>query len=128
MSRSDASPRIAGLEWSRMEVHDPDGAAHTYKDAKLFPGGSREWDWNETGTRHQPGIQYADVEELLEHGAEVVVLSRGIDRRLRVPDATVSRLEDEGVEVHVLQTEEAVERYNELREERAVGGLFHSTC
>jgi hypothetical protein len=27
-----------------------------------------------------------------------------------------------------LQTEAAVERFNELRENIAVGGLFHSTC
>ena len=47
-----------------------------YKDAKLFPGGSREWNWRETGTEHVPGIQPADVQELLDHGAKVVVLSR----------------------------------------------------
>ena len=30
------------------------------KDFKLYPGGGREWDWNETGTRHVPGIQPGD--------------------------------------------------------------------
>ena len=24
----------------------------TLRDAKLFPGGAREWDWRETGTEH----------------------------------------------------------------------------
>ena len=38
----------------------------SFRDAKLFPGGSRKWDWNETGTHHTPGIQPADVKELLE--------------------------------------------------------------
>jgi hypothetical protein len=33
-----------------------------------------------------------------------------------------------GIEVEVLQTEAAVERFNELRESMPVGGLFHSTC
>lgn len=117
------SPRITRVSWGRLEVED-----HSFKDAKLFPGGSREWDWNETGTRHVPGIQPSDVEELLEHGATVVVLSRGFDERLWVRPETLRMLEDEGVLVHVEQTEEAVRLYNELRESEKVGALIHSTC
>ena len=37
-------------------------------------------------------------------------------------------LRDKGVEVRVLQTEEAVACFNELAEIAPVGGLFHSTC
>ncbi|MGH7564146.1 MAG: Mth938-like domain-containing protein [Gemmatimonadota bacterium] len=124
-SEPAASPRIEGLEWGRIEV---EGAQLPYKDAKVWPGGSREWDWNETGPRHEPGIQPADVEELLEHGATTVVLSRGIQRRLQVPRDTLEMLKEKGVQSHVLQTEEAVRLYNDLREREAVGGLFHSTC
>lgn len=120
-----ASPRIERLEWGRIDVA---GVPTPFKDAKLWPGGSREWDWNETGTRHEPSIQPADVEELLAHGASVVILSRGIQRRLRVRPDTLEMLEEKGVESHVLQTEEAVRVYNDLRERQPVGGLFHSTC
>jgi hypothetical protein len=98
------------------------------RDFKLFPGGGRAWDWNETGTRHQPGIQPADVRELLDHGAEVVVLSRGMELALHTCPETLALLETEGIEVHVEETTEAVRLYNELRETAAVGGLFHSTC
>ena len=48
-----------------------------FKDVKLWPGGGREWDWGETNTRHEPGIQPSDVEELLVHRPDIVVLSRG---------------------------------------------------
>ena len=67
------SPRISHLSWGHIEVegHPP------FKDAKIFSGGAREWDWRETGTRHVPGIQPADVQELIEHGARTVVLSKG---------------------------------------------------
>lgn len=119
------SPRIRRHAWGRIEV---DGAATPYKDAKLWPGGSREWDWNETGTRHEPGIQPADVQELLLNGARTVVLSRGVQRRLQIRPDTLQMLEQKGVAAHVLQTDEAVRLYNELREREAVGGLFHSTC
>jgi hypothetical protein len=117
------SPRITRVSWGRLEIEDD-----SFKDAKLFPGGSREWDWNETGTRHVPGIQPSDVEELLEHGATVVVLSRGFEERLRVLPETLRMLDDEGVPVHVEQTEEAVRLYNELRGSEKVGALIHSTC
>jgi hypothetical protein len=119
-----SSPRISHLSWGRIEVegHPP------FKDAKVFPGGARVWDWDETGTRHTPGIQPVDVQELIEHGAKAVVLSKGIWERLQVSPETLEVLANNGIEVEVLQTEAAVERFNELRERMPVGGLFHSTC
>ncbi|HET7851431.1 MAG TPA: Mth938-like domain-containing protein [Methyloceanibacter sp.] len=118
------SPRIARLSWGQIEVegHPP------FKDAKIFPGGAREWDWSETGTRHVPGIQPADVRELIDRGASTVVLSRGVWQRLRVCPETLQTLAKAGIAVEVLQTEAAVKRFNMLRESVPVGGLFHSTC
>ena len=98
------------------------------KDFKLYPGGGRPWDWEETGTRHVPGIQPADVEEVLEQGARVVVLSRGMDLALQVCAETLELLRELKVEVHVEETRAAVELYNRLARTQAVGGLFHSTC
>ena len=99
------------------------------KDVKLWPGGGRPWDWNETGTQHDPGIQPADVEELLEHGSQVVVLSRGQELQLKTSPATLDLLKKRGVTVHVEETKAAVNLYNELAERGVpVGGLFHSTC
>lgn len=119
-----ASPKITALSWGRLEV-EGQGA---FKDAKLWPGGARTWDWGETGTEHDPGIQPADVEELLERGARVVILSRGMSERLQVQQETVAKLEDRGVRTEVLQTQEAVRRYNELAGKEPVGALIHSTC
>lgn len=124
MPQQQTSPKILNLEWGTVEV---DGGTR-YKDAKLYPGGSRAWDWNETGTSHVPGIQPADVEELLTHDAEVIVLSKGINRRLQVKQDTEDMLNQKGVEYHILQSEEAVEKYNELRKDHRVGALIHSTC
>lgn len=99
------------------------------KDFKLWPGGGRAWDWTETGTRHRPGIQPADVRELLDRGCRIVVLSRGMWLRLGVCDETLELLENAGVEVRRAETKEAARAYNELAAGgAAVGGLFHSTC
>jgi hypothetical protein len=99
-----------------------------FKDVKLFPGGAREWDWNETGTRHVPGIQPADIQELLDSGAEKVILSRGMQKRLETTAVTIQHLEASGVETHILPTEEAVDLYNTLADSERVGALIHSTC
>ncbi|MGI5185838.1 Mth938-like domain-containing protein [Dactylosporangium sp. CA-152071] len=118
------SPRIVDVSWGRIKAEE----VGVVKDLKVWPGGGRAWDWGETGTRHSPGVQVADVEELLEHGATVVVLSLGMDEQLGVPDATVDALEARGIEVHVAETREAIDVYNSLVGSAAVGGLFHSTC
>jgi hypothetical protein len=98
------------------------------KDFKLYPGGGRSWDWSETGTHHRPGIQPADVEEFVAGGATVVVLSRGMLRRLHVHPRTVQFLEDRGVTVNVAETTAAVRIYNDLADSEPVAGLFHTTC
>jgi len=124
MATEDRSPRILAVSWGHLDVEGL-GAG---KDFKLYPGGGRAWDWNETATRHEPGIQPSDVEELLARGATAVVLSRGMELKLQVDPATLELLAARGVEVHVAETRAAVELYNELAERAPVGGLFHSTC
>jgi hypothetical protein len=119
------SPRIKHVSWGRLEV---EGRAEPYKDAKLFPGGSREWNWRETGTNHVPGIQQTDVQELLDHGAMIVVLSRGMKECLEVPHETLEFLKERQISAHVLPTADAAKLYNQLAEKEAVGGLFHTTC
>ncbi|MDH5647528.1 MAG: Mth938-like domain-containing protein [Candidatus Heimdallarchaeota archaeon] len=117
------SPKIEHLSWGKLII-----AGKTYRDAKLYPGGAREWDWSETGTHHQPGILPADVQELLDNGAEVVILSKGIDELLGTAPETIEMLNGHNIPFHILQTEQAVELYNQLRETHPVGALIHSTC
>ncbi|GAA2095522.1 Mth938-like domain-containing protein [Actinomadura alba] len=124
MERPDRSPRITHISWGRMEVE----GIGSGKDFKLYPGGGRLWDWSETGTRHSPGIQPADVRELLDHGCTVVVLSQGMELRLETTPEVLGLLEAAEVEVHVEETTAAAELYNRLAESHAVAGLFHSTC
>lgn len=119
------SPRILTIEWGKIEVE----GLGIGKDLKLFPGGGREWDWNETGTRHVPGIQPADVEELVQMGSMIIVLSRGMQLVLQTCPETLSWLNSLSIPTIVEETKEAVAVYNKLvTEGNAVGGLFHSTC
>ena len=98
-------------------------------DAKLWPGGGREWDWGETGTHHSPGIQPRDVEELLRYGPDVVVLSRGRELRLETAPATLALLDERGVRVVHEETSIAITEYNRLVDAGVrVAALLHSTC
>ncbi|OHB73303.1 MAG: hypothetical protein A2V70_16110 [Planctomycetes bacterium RBG_13_63_9] len=120
-----SSPLIEHVAWGRMEVE----GLGTGRDFKLWPGGGRSWDWTETGTHHAPGIQPADVEELLAHGAKIFVLSRGMAGRLQTSPETIEYLKQREIEYHFQETQAAVETYNRLAKEgKPVAGLFHSTC
>ena len=118
------SPRVTHISWGHMTVE----GLGTGKDFKLYPGGGRAWDWTETNTEHVPGIQPADVEELIQHGCKTIVLSRGIQLVLQTCPETLHMLKEKKITVYVEETKAAVERYNTLTEHEAVGGLFHSTC
>jgi len=119
------SMQISLIEWGTIEIQ----GLGRFQDVKLWPGGGREWDWSETNTHHVPGIQAADVSEILERGARVVVLSRGMELRLHTTPKALEHLRTVGATFHVEETKEAVRIYNQLvRQGVAVGGLFHSTC
>ncbi|XP_068572756.1 mth938 domain-containing protein isoform X1 [Cebidichthys violaceus] len=152
-----SSPEIASLSWGHMKVK---GCPSSYKDCKVWPGGSRAWDWRETGTevsgtgtaihprdcmlttvltltptfffphtQHSPGVQPADLEEVLKKGIDLLVIGRGMSEALQVPSSTLDFVAQKGVDVRVLQTEKAVAEYNKLAGRGAkVGGVFHSTC
>ena len=121
---SPTPPPIDDDGWGRITV---DG--RTYKDVKLWPGGVRAWDWTDTGTNHADGIQPDDVRELLGHGVDHVILSRGRERRLQIDPATEDVLTNAGVAYEILETGEAISRYATLRDGgTAVGALLHTTC
>jgi hypothetical protein len=125
MGNGADSPRIVSHEWGRIEVE----TIGRLRDAKLWPGGGREWDWDETGTRHEPGIQPSDLDELLTHEPEVVVLSRGRELRLQTMTETMALLRDQSIEVVHDETSRAIDAYNRFAAEgRRVAALLHSTC
>ena len=118
------SPKITKISWGNIEID----SSQVFKDVKLYPGGARAWNWNETGTRHSSGIQYSDVQELIENGAEEIILTKGVLGRLRVSQELVKQLETEGLKVHVLKTKAAVKLYDSLIKRKKIGALIHTTC
>lgn len=124
MKKETISPLITSFSWGHLEV----AGGKSYKDAKLYPGGSETWDWNETGTHHVPGIQPADLKTLLENDCDIIILSKGVNERLQTSSETIDFLKSKGLNFQILQTEKAIETYNQLAQDHRVGALIHSTC
>ena len=119
------SPQVGDHAWGQIEIE----GLGTFRDVKLWPGGGREWDWEETGTRHDPGIQPEDVAELLDANPEVVVLSKGRELRLKTCQETIQLLQQAGVRVVREETSVAIDQYNRLAQNsRRVAALIHTTC
>ncbi|KAL2861009.1 uncharacterized protein BJX67DRAFT_386102 [Aspergillus lucknowensis] len=114
------SPKIKTITPSGLEV--PDVGAGT--DFKLYPGGGRFWDWCETQTKLETGIQVTDVEELVQNGATTVVISRGLKNELQIQAETLRYLAERDITVLVANTQRAVELYCALVDTTPVGALF----
>lgn len=139
-----SNPEIVSHKWGEMIVDDKaDGAGgagagagagagvtrRTYRDCKLFPGGSREWDWRLTDTHHHPGIQRADLMDVLKDRTSLVILSTGMDGALAVTPEVEESLKGDGIEYLVARTEEAIRMYKKATSaKKRVVGLFHMTC
>ena len=119
---------ITEIRWGHIQLRH-EGQLQVFKDCKVWPSGAKAWDWALTGTRHRPGIQPADLEELLAHDIEVMILSRGMELVLQTCPDTFSALTAAGIEYRHEETAAGVAVFNELtRAGRRVAGLFHSTC
>ena len=94
----------------------------------MYPGGGRAWNRAETRTRHSPGIQPADVEELAARAAAAVVLSQATNKELQIHPDTCRYLQGRSIAVHLAETGEAVKIYHDLTAGTLVAGLFYSAC
>ncbi|CAH8581311.1 unnamed protein product [Schistosoma turkestanicum] len=137
-SMSQCSPLIKSMSWGSITVEtvSEDGTINpnklvTYRDAKLWPNGSRAWDWNESGTGHFAGIQNQDVDELLRYKPNIIILSKGVLSQLKVPQSLIDYINqsDPHIKVMVQTSKKAFESYNQyaIQGER-VAALIHTTC
>lgn len=122
-----AIPVITKAVWGQINTQHH-GQESSVRDLKIWPTGTKEWNWNETGTRHNPGIQQADLQELLDH-VDIIILTRGVQSVLQVPQETIDYAIAQGKTVLVGETPVMIDVYNSLVQQgKRVGGLFHSTC
>lgn len=117
--------------WGKLIVY-VNGVPQDFKDVKVWVGSQNAqataWDWKKTGTQHVPGIQPADLDEFIDQVDEVI-LTRGVEHVLQIPQATIDYVKSKGKVCHVGQTADMIELFNKLVDQgKKVGGVFHLTC
>ena len=115
-----SAPEIQSYRFGSIKI---DGEKFS-KDVIIFPDRiCPEW-WREEG--HSLCSQ--DLKDVFAADADVLIIGQGAYSRMKVPGATRERIKDEGLELLVMSTIDAVETYNMRREEERVIAALHLTC
>jgi hypothetical protein len=112
-------PEIAGYGFGRVTI---DGREET-RDVIVLPERVvRGW-WRQEGH----GLVLEDLEEVLDELPERLLVGTGAYGQLQADPGTLETLRAQGVDVEVLPTAEAVERYAQL-DPRKTAAALHLTC
>ncbi|MFC1925491.1 MTH938/NDUFAF3 family protein [Chloroflexota bacterium] len=99
------------------------------RDVILFPDGTvreRKRGFWRLGSH---SIKKEEVDELIGANPDTVIIAKGAMSRAKLASDTESALQEARVELIVLPSKEAVERFNEhVREGKRVAALIHITC
>ena len=113
-------PQIESFRFGRIVV---DGAVYN-RDLIILPEQVLPDWWRVEGHT----LSVADLQPVLDAGPEVLVIGKGVFGRMEVPDPTSRALEAAGIELVVLRTDKACQRYNELSDRRSVSAALHLSC
>jgi len=114
--------KIEDYQFGRIQI---DGETYT-SDVLVWPGNVDDSWWRKEG--HNLCLE--DLKGLLDKDLDVLVIGRGANGVMQVPDQTVEQVKKSCPEVHVAKTAKACEKYNELvdRPDTRVGAALHLTC
>ena len=112
-------PTIDGYDFGHVVI---DGREET-RDVIVLPHRIvREW-WRKDGH----GLVLEDLDAVLDELPARLVVGTGAYGRLRPDPGTIESLRGRGIDVEVLPTAEAVDRYTEL-DPRTTAAALHLTC
>ncbi len=115
-----STPKINSYKFGEIVI---DGRPYS-KDLIIFPEGvSPNW-------RRKQGhfLDIADLQEVRTNTPQVLIIGTGAYGRMQVPQSTLSTIQYENIQVIILESQAACQRYNELREEKNVSLAIHLTC
>jgi len=113
-------PKIDSYRFGRIVI---DSKAYE-KDVILLPERVIAGWWRLEGHRLHP----QDLLEVLADRPEVLVVGQGAYVQMQVTAEARQALEQAGIELVSLPTEQACRRYNELRTQRKTAAALHLTC
>ena len=93
-------------------------------DIKIIMNKVRYW-----GDRKKHTVSFEDVKELIDSGAEMIVVGTGNSGYLEVPPEIKDLILGKGMRLFVDINLKAIDKYNELTSQnKNVAALFHATC
>jgi len=104
---------------------------NTYKDVLVIGNKIIEREkiipkWFESRSHHT--IYKHELEKLLEGKPEVIIIGDGQSNVLEVPLEIDKQIRQKKIELIVLNTSKAIEKYNEISKLKRVNALIHTTC
>lgn len=113
-------PQIETYRFGRLVV---DGQAYS-KDVIILPDRVVAGWWRRQGHTLLPD----DLEAVLEAHPDVLIVGQGAYGRMHVTDETRQVLQEAGIDLVAESTQQACQRYNELRTQTRVVAALHLTC
>lgn len=87
------------------------------------------WDGEIVEKEKSHKITKREIEDILMKEPEIIIIGRGMAELVDVERDAIKICEDEGVEIKLLKTDQAVREFNNLlKEKKKVAGIFHLTC
>ena len=80
--------------------------------------------WRKEGHR----LDKMDLDEVVKVQPVVLVVGTGYHGCMKVPKETIEFLKSAGIELYAAPTEEACQKYNELKDVKRVVAALHLTC
>ena len=114
--------RIDSYSFGKIVV---DGETYT-SDVIIHSARVEDTWWRREGHR----LQIDDLAAVFESGPNTLVVGTGYYGNMKVPESTLDHLRGKGIDVHVAQTVQAVDLFNELVSDadRKVAAALHLTC
>ncbi len=113
-------PKVDSYRFGRIVI---DGQSYT-SDVIILPNRVIPKWWRKEGH----SLHVDDLKVVFEAAPQVLVIGQGAVSRMVIPDDTRQALEAAGMEVIALPTQEAIQTYNSLSQQRTVAAALHLTC
>jgi len=113
-------PKIDSYRFGRIVI---DGQAYK-KDIIILPDRLIPNWWRAEGHK----LHLSDLQEVINAKLSILILGKGAFGRLHIEEDTISGLEKAGIKIIALNSKEACQRYNELRERGDVAIALHLSC
>jgi hypothetical protein len=100
-----------------------DGRTYT-SDVIIYPGRVDSSWWRREGHN----LQIADLTGVIKAKPDILIIGTGAYGVMKVPKETILHCESKNIEVHVEETDRAVELFNQLQKDKTVIAALHLTC